>query len=408
MKKHLLIIALITCVGFLNAQKKKIIGNWLVTQVEIAGEFQYPYQIANYTEDGKMIMMGMEVATWKYNKKSNEIEKKSDFDKDFNGNDKILSLTNKELIVENNGVKVTYQKLDLKKNVAENKKSGLIGTWEFKGVPYSYAKSFVTFREPNEFTIIEKQEGMESTLNGVWMFNKKDMSLIMIGLRGEDTFKGQNKIIKINGETLELINNSNVYKGNKKVESPIEEENTIAIEHLMFTYDDFFTEDGDEKYASEKEKLPWHNWREMKEDILNIDQLVYSYEYNDENNAVFKKQLLTTDVIANLEDEGFVIEDIFKGYDNSGNPEQGPNTDYNNPLYPLNDKTYRVAGNEQITTPAGTFDCTVIEVSNYYDLKKKLWMINDKIGVYAKIIDENTTEDYGYYHIYELQEITKK
>lgn len=32
-------------------------------------------------------------------------------------------------------------------------------------------------------------------------------------------------------------------------------------------------------------------------------------------------------------------------------------------------------------------------------------MINDKVGVYAKIIDENTSEDSGYYHIYELQDI---
>ena len=196
-------------------------------------------------------------------------------------------------------------------------------------------------------------------------------------------------------------------------EEPIknsEEYNKIAkLEHLTFSEEDFYTEDGEFKYnkEDEAEKLPWLNWREMKKDLLNIKQLVYSYDFNDEDNDVFENKILTTDVIANSDYEGFIIEDIFKGYDNSGN-EVGPNTDYNNPLYPLNDRTYRVAGNEQITTPAGTFDCTVIEFSNNYDLKKKLWMINDKVGIYAKIIDENTDEDYGYYHLYELQEIKLK
>ncbi|MBN2238122.1 MAG: hypothetical protein JW729_11220, partial [Bacteroidales bacterium] len=84
-----------------------------------------------------------------------------------------------------------------------------------------------------------------------------------------------------------------------------------------------------------------------------------------------------------------------------------PNYEYSYPLYPLKDDTYRVVGQEQITTPAGTFDCTVLEVIYDYDIAKKLWMINDKIGVYAKII-EDKPGSFGKYAIFELQEIINK
>lgn len=46
-------------------------------------------------------------------KGQNEIELKSDIEKDFNGVNKILSFTDKELVLEKKGVKVTYLKLDL-------------------------------------------------------------------------------------------------------------------------------------------------------------------------------------------------------------------------------------------------------------------------------------------------------
>ena len=81
------------------------------------------------------------------------------------------------------------------------------------------------------------------------------------------------------------------------------------------------------------------------------------------------------------------------------------NRNFSNPIYPLEGILYRVVGEEQITTPAGTFECTVLEAVNYSDVLKKLWMVNDKIGVYAKIIEENPDENSGYYYIYELQEI---
>jgi hypothetical protein len=59
----------------------------------------------------------------------------------------------------------------------------------------------------------------------------------------------------------------------------------------------------------------------------------------------------------------------------------------------------------QITTPAGTFECTVLESIDYDEVRKKLWMINDRLGIYARIIEENPDEIFGHYSVYELQEI---
>ncbi|MBD0778058.1 hypothetical protein HPE56_09655 [Maribacter sp. ANRC-HE7] len=42
------------------SQKEKIVGSWLVTKVEVNGEIENPYMMAENTEDGKMVMMGME------------------------------------------------------------------------------------------------------------------------------------------------------------------------------------------------------------------------------------------------------------------------------------------------------------------------------------------------------------
>ncbi len=73
-------------------------------------------------------------------------------------------------------------------------------------------------------------------------------------------------------------------------------------------------------------------------------------------------------------------------------------------MYPEEDNSCRIVGSEQIATPAGTFDCVVVEVAIDYETRKKLWMIKDKPGIYAKIIDDKEGT-WGHYNMFELQEI---
>lgn len=403
MKKTILIIILfISIIELANAQKSKLVGSWLMVKAEVGGEVQNPYFITEFKTDGNFLVMGIEAGAWEYDKASNAIVMKSELDKDFNGEGKVIKLTDDKLELDKAGAKLFYKKVDERKIASENNESGLFGMWEFKDVPYSEATTLVTFTQPDEFTMIQKEEGRRANLNGTWIFDKQNSVLIMIGLRGEDTFNGENKIVKINAKDLKLENNGTVLKGNKKAQ------NTTKIEHLSFTEDEFYTEDGDYKYYDDEEKLPWRNWSEMKTGLLNIKHLVYNYSTLISGTEAFETKILTADVKAILEEEGFVIDNVFNGYDRYNLPEDAEfyvNTKYSELLYPLEDDIFRIVGNEEITTPAGTFDCAVLEGVNDSGALKKLWMITDKIGVYAKIIEEDPDETWGYYKVYELQAI---
>lgn len=401
MKNFSILILFLTFINITNAQTKKIVGSWLMTKVETPEGIQNPYQITDFNANGNMVMMGMEVGTWTYNKKKHSLVLKSDFDKDFNGEGKIEKITDKELVVLKDGVKMFYTKVDNDKIAENNAMSGLFGNWELKNEPYPGVTSYLTFTEPDEFKIIQKEEYSKSEYNGTWMYNPNKKSLIMIGLRGEDILRGESKMLLIDSENLELANNEHVYKANRMKAS------TIKIEHLTFTEDDFYTEDGDYKYEDEEQKLPWLNWSELKMGLLDVHQLVYNYSTLIEGTESFKTKTLTADVQASMEEEGFNIDYIFDGFDRYSPPEEAElrtNYEYSYPLYPLEDDTYRVVGQEQISTPAGTFDCTVVETFYDSEVAKKLWMINDKIGVYAKII-EDQPGSFGHYSVYELQEI---
>ena len=371
-------------------------------KAEVDGEVQRPLFVSEFKENGLLFMMGMELGTWNYNKSSNALVLKSEIGEEFNGSYEILNLTEQELEVDKEGARIFYRRVNTKAISQGNKSSGLIGMWEFKDLPHHGGSTFVIFKEPDEFTIIEKEPGHESILNGTWIFDKQGMSLIMIGLRGEDPFHGENRILRIKDKTLELESNGQVLKGKRK------EQLAKGIERLSFTEDAFYTEDGDFKYEGEEGKLPWRVRYELKPGLLEVKQLVYLYSNLIEGTEAFESKKLVANVEASMEEEGFNIDFIFHGYDSYNLPddaEMPENTAYYEPLYPLKGDTYRIVGEEQISTPAGTFNCTVIEALNIEGWRIKLWMINDRMGIYAKIIEEDPDENFGHYSIYELQEI---
>ena len=156
-KSALLIIVLITFADFANAQKSKLVGSWLMTKAEVNGEVETPYFVTEFQEDGKMLVMGMDAGSWEYNKSNNSIEMKSELDKDFNGEGKIVTIGEKELIVDKGGAKLSYRRVGTAEIVEANKNSGLFGTWEFKETPYSGANTLVSFTQPDEFNIIQRQ-----------------------------------------------------------------------------------------------------------------------------------------------------------------------------------------------------------------------------------------------------------
>jgi len=403
MKKLLFIMfVFMALAGITSAQKAELLGSWLMTKAEVNGEVQTPYFVTEFKEDGRFFVMGMDAGTWEFNTTENSIIMKSELDKDFNGEEKVLKLSKKELLVDKNGAKLLYRKIDAPAIEKENEHSGLFGMWEFTDEPYAGVITLLTFSAPDEFTMIQKEEGSVARLSGTWIFDQEEALLFMIGLRGEDILHGENKVIRIHDDAMELESNGKLFKAKRKAKS------AQKIERLCFTEADFYTEEGDYKYYEDEEKLPWRDFGEMKMGLLNIKQLVYNYATLINGTDAFENKTLTADVQASLEEEGFSVDNIFIGYDRYNLPEDAAfpeNTEYYKPLYPLMVDIFRVVGNEQITTPAGTFDCTVVEAIADSGARMKMWMISDKLGVYAKVIVDDPDDSFGYYFVYELKEI---
>jgi len=185
------------------------------------------------------------------------------------------------------------------------------------------------------------------------------------------------------------------------------------VERLTFTQAEFFDENEEFKYYEDVSKLPWEYALDMVKSLATTSELVYSFSsLNDETQKLETKNLVSR-VAANVDENSLSIDAIFYGYDYLNLPEDAdlpPNhldLDYPNRLYPFPEYSFRVAGEESISTSAGTFTCTVIEAFGHSEELFKLWMIKDKPGVFAKIIEDKPGM-WGHYYVFELQTIKLK
>jgi hypothetical protein len=246
---------------------------------------------------------------------------------------------------------------------------------------------------------------------GKWELNEKQNTIIMSSTLDED-FNGTATLVNISKTELIYKKDNAILHFNRmpasNVVSDVESEKVEStITRLEFTEADFFNNDGDYKYYDDEVKLPWQDINEMLMSLANVKQLVYKFSTLDEDEMGFQDKILIADVNSNPSEQTLSVDYIFYGFDRYNLPEDSelpPNTEYSGLLYPEEENTFRVSGSEQITTLAGTFDCTVVEVVGSFETCKKLWMINDKPGVYAKIIADKPGL-FGQYSIYELQEI---
>ena len=402
MKKYVLIIAiLLSGIGVASAQK--ISGNWLITKVNVDGKEQGVYTRIDFLENGDMEVSGRNMGTWTYNQKKKVINIVSAKFKELNGTSEVKEINESELIIENNGARIFFVKLDKQKITNDNLASGLIGTWQIVDDNNPDVTKLITFKAPDIVTTVEWEPGMESTSEGTWIFDPRKMSLLIMGRLSD--FGGENKVVSIGETELELINNNNHFIAKRR------DQKTSGIEHLKFTEADFYDQEGDYRYEDDEQKLPWQDPYKMMASLAGVQHLVYTHSTLIEETGVFNSKKLTADVSVDEAGEMLNIDFIFYGYDQYNLPEDTelPPNQINpfqctNKLYPQQDIAFRVIGNEQLVTPAGTFDCTVIEGVDNFEVRKKCWLVNDRPGIYAKII-EDKSGDFGHYIIYELQEM---
>lgn len=383
----------------------KFTGEWLLEKLETNGKTEFLGQIVELGCNGIFYIQGFVFGKWDYDKASKKLV--FDVKEDFNGEHTILKSNEASFIIDFEGAKMYFSKIDREKIVKENSTSGLLGTWEIENTTNTEGRIFIAFTTPDELEYVIKSEYSQEKGGAMWIFKKEEMMLTIIGFRGKNMPGGESKIIKLEDNTLELENNGTIFSLKK------EKKLAVEIERLTYSYEEFFTENGDFKYEADYEKLPWKDPLETIMTLANVKQLVYKYSTLIENTKSFEVETLTANVNSNPQEQELSIDFIFNGYDRNNLPNDSalPPNEFKqlygftyNELYPEEENSYRVAGSEQITTPAGTFDCIVVEVVIDDEARKKLWMIKNKPGIYAKIIDDKSG-NWGHYHIYELQEI---
>ena len=379
-----------------------ITGEWMFESLETNGKTNAIYKPVNFNKNGVFYIQDMVLGTWNYNQSDKTILLDT---RKVKGKHSILKADNQQLVIKGEDGTLSFSKIDREKILKENTESGLFGAWEIENKTNPEGRNFIVFKTPNEFVCVVKNKNRQQKGGGMWMFDKEDMILTMIGFYDVDMPEGESKITKLDDDSLELENSSKTYSLKKVVQDAME------IEHLTFSDKDFYDETGDYLYYDDEQKLPWQDSYDMIRKLESVKQLVYKYSTLIEGVNVFESKILTANVVSNFNEVSLSIDCIFNGYDNYNLPDDTalPTEAYNqysSPLYPLTEHIFRLVGEEKVTTPAGTFNCTVVEATGSFDENMKLWMIIDNPGIFAKIIKEKTDDTYGgYYHVYELQEI---
>jgi len=244
---------------------------------------------------------------------------------------------------------------------------------------------------------------------GTWQYNASNKQMVMKSTIDRD-FRGKALITSLSNTDLVYEKDGATLFFMRLPEmnaEPIRSAEAQNLKTLDFVIDDFFDENDEYKYYDHEEKLPWQNPQAMVSKLVGVKHLIYQYSIRSAGEEVAEEKTLKAKVLANADEQTLSIDFIFYGYDRYNLPDDVammPNADYTTLLYPEKENTFRVVGEEQVSVKAGQFECTVIEVAGEFDECRKMWMINDKPGVYAKIVVAKGG-DFGYYAEFELQEI---
>ncbi len=240
---------------------------------------------------------------------------------------------------------------------------------------------------------------------GTWKCDKDRKVLIMKSEIDKD-FNGEAKVLNLKENNLSYKKDDAILSfTNTEMAKP----DMTPIPELNFTYKDFLDEDGGDKYLEDGAKLPWTidqvygEMKNIKEIVYNINHFVPKQGKTDSWTNSYKIEFLS-DTELNIREYSYFQKDYIEDDD----------------VFPLDDETrgqitffpqdepeyFRVVGEEDFKTILGSFKCTIVEGIGDTDKKLKYWMINEKPGVFAKIIiSKSEGNPFDYTNVYELEEI---
>ncbi len=63
------------------------------------------------------------------------------------------------------------------------------------------------------------------------------------------------------------------------------------------------------------------------------------------------------------------------------------------PFFAVEKAKSKLVRTESVTVPAGSFDCVVVELEGFFGAHRTVWMVRDKPGVYAQVVDHGNRTD---------------
>jgi hypothetical protein len=422
MRRLVLVFAILLSVSIASAKGPKFLGSWMSEKIIAKGSAHQMFMPITFEDDNDMIAEDMVFGIWRYNKKTKLINITSFLSSKFNGDWEIKELSKEKLILKKGDFEWHLFKYDKKAVAATNAQFGLSGLWKLESKTAlgtsesseaaeeateeaveevsegaveeegsqgeSYEEEFEIMEElPNlyfsfeaiDYSLKEIGDGYSSNLKGSWMYKPKQNTILFIAGRRSE-ISGDAKIIEHNENILSFENNGFNYVF-KKLE-------VVDVEVLDFGEYYLFNK------QNQDNSLPWVDFEKLKEQATSMKMLIYKHGVYNSTVKVFEYDTIKYSTSYDQEEDRVVYklsnladtkseeaEEISVSADYA--TDDAPDTKF----FPRTSLSiYIVQGKEQITTPAGTFDCTVIIGMDDYEYKYKLWMINTKPGVYAKII----------------------
>ena len=286
----------------------------------------------------------------------------------------------------------------------------IIGTWQLKSVvengeTHTGMQAVWIFKKGGVL-MAARSLSRAGVPVGKWKCDKERKMLIMESTMDKD-FNGEAKVLNLKDGKLSYQKDGAVLNFEK---AAMAKPDNTPIPALKFITDDFITNDGDNKYPEDGAKLPWtidqiySGLKKVKEMVYHVDHFVPKKGKTDSWTNSYKVKY-HSDKEMGIREYSYFQKDY---------------VDMDDRIFPLNDNTmgqkvffpqeepdyFRVVGSEDIKTDLGTFKCTIVEGLGNFDLKLKYWMINDKPGVFAKIIKSKEEDNpFDYTNVYTLKEI---
>lgn len=311
--------------------------------------------------------------------------------------------------------KITIILIVLSAFIAQAQESKLIGNWQLSQVVHqgkteTGLKAVFIFVEKGVLKAARSAASKAMDV-GTWQYNKKKKTIVMTSDLDKD-FNGAAKILKLNDSVLEYKKEDAILSFKKITIEPITSKITFKKPVLLFERDDLLDENGDFNYDEAESKLPWRiesiveflkEQTEVIYDITNFsdeqeaDAWVESEKinYNEEAQSIDVRRYsyFQNDYIDMTEDPIWINNLQEYEYDFMFFPKENLNL-------------YKVVGTENVATAIGTFECTVVEGYGDFDGKIKYWMVNEKPGVFAKIVKvKDAMVPFGYTNVITLKEI---